>query len=148
MLQKGNWVGQYTFGNPAHNKLRGFEHTTFHVDVTSVNKNNFIGRVQDDLSTGGTEGIGEISGKVTGKLVEFVKQMPIMTLFSSKTGARITQNRKHSKIYYSGIISDDGKSISGNWKFRFSIIWIGFIPYFSRGEGGTWKMVLVEQENE
>lgn len=135
-------MGQYTFANPAHNQLRGFEQTTFYVDLTCVDKNEFTGRVQDDLSTGGTEGIGEISGKIRGKRVEFVKQMPVMTLIASETGARITQNRKHSKIYYSGTIAEDGKSMSGSWKFRFAIIWIGLVPYISRGVGGTWKMAL------
>ncbi|MBJ6111721.1 hypothetical protein JAO73_22050 [Hymenobacter sp. BT523] len=145
MLQKGRWIGQYTFSNQVYNEMRGFEHTAFTIDIDDSSGNSFAGRVQDDLTTGGTEGIGEIIGKVNGDVVEFVKQMPIMTLLFSDSGESRTYNRKHNNIYYSGRLSENGKSISGSWKFKFSIIWIGFIPYFSKAVGGTWNMQLVEE---
>ena len=66
MIQKGHWLGSYTFDNPAHNKARGFDKTNFEIEILNIDGNNFFGKVQDDLATGGTEGIGDVTGKVTG----------------------------------------------------------------------------------
>ncbi|MDO7853847.1 hypothetical protein [Hymenobacter convexus] len=142
MIQPGHWKGQYTFGNPAHNKLRGFELTTFYIDITSVDGHQFSGTVEDDLSTGGTEGIGEITGKVSGDFIEFVKQMPVKTVIEAD-GRRSTYNKKHRKLYYSGKMAADGKSISGSWRFRSELIWVGLVPHVSEPVGGTWSMALV-----
>lgn len=142
MIQTGHWKGQYTFANPAHNKLRGFELTTFYIEITGVNGPKFAGTVHDDLATGGTEGTGEIAGKVSGDVVEFVKQMPVKTLIG-ENGRRKTYSKKHSKLYYSGRMAADG-SISGSWRFRSELIWIGLIPHLSEPVGGTWNMRLME----
>jgi hypothetical protein len=144
MLQKGHWTGQYTFDNQAHNNMRGFDQTTFNIEIISVTNGKFSGKVQDDLSTGGTEGVGEIIGTITCDHIEFVKQMPVMTLLVDKKGTRKTFNRKHRKIYYSGVFSKDFKSISGHWKFRFGFIWFGIIPIPIIPSKGRWTMTLKE----
>jgi hypothetical protein len=144
MIEIGHWVGQYKFYKEAHQKMSGFESTNFEIEITKVDNNNFIGKVQDDLSTGGTEGIGEIIGKVTGEKIEFFKQMPIMTLLIGKDGTRKTLNKKHRKIYYQGIFSSDRKSISGHWRFKFGFIWFGLIPIPVNPTKGTWTMKLKE----
>ena len=144
MIKIGYWIGQYKFDKEVHQKMTGFGHTNFEIEIISVDNNLFQGKVKDDLTTGGTEGIGEIQGKVTGDIVEFVKQMPIMTLLIGKDGTRKTLNRKHRKIYYSGTFSSDKKSISGHWRFKFGFIWFGLIPIPVTQTGGTWTMKLKE----
>jgi hypothetical protein len=144
MIHKGNWIGHYTFDNPAYNRIRGFEETIFDIEIIYVDQNNFTSKVQDDLSTGGTEGIGEIVGKVIGDKVAFVKQMPVLTLLTGKNQARKSFNKNHRKIYYSGRFSEDKKSISGQWRFKFGFIFIGLIPIPVIPSKGTWTMTLID----
>ena len=144
MIEKGLWIGQYKFDKKTHQETTGFESTNFEIEITKVDNNNFIGKVHDDLTTGGTEGIGEIVGKVLDENIQFVKQMPIMTLLIGKEGTRKTYNKKHRKIYYSGTFSGDRKSISGHWRFKFGFIWFGLIPIPVTPSKGTWTMKLKE----
>lgn len=88
MIKTGHWIGYYKFDKKIHQDMSGFPQTNFDIEITSVDKNNFIGKVLDDLSTGGTEGVGEITGNVVGENVHFIKQMPIMTLMIGKDGTR------------------------------------------------------------
>ena len=142
MIQKGHWVGHYTFDNQVYNKIRGFEQTNFDIEILSVDSNKFIGKVEDDLSTGGTEGIGEITGNVSGENIEFVKQMPVMTILIDKKDTRKTFNKKHRKIYYSGKFSKDRQSITGRWRFKFGFVLFGLIPVPMAPSKGTWTMTL------
>ncbi len=142
MIQKGHWFGYYTFDNPAHNKARGFEKTNFDVEILRVENNSFMGKVQDDFSTGGTEGTGDIIGKVTGDNVAFVKQMPVMTILVDKKGTSKTFNRKHKNIFYSGKFSEDRKTISGIWRFKFGFIFLGILPVPIIPAKGKWMMTL------
>ena len=119
MIEKGQWIGQYKFDKEVYQRMIGFDSTNFEIEITAVDNNTFVGKVKDDLTTGGTEGIGEIVGKISGEKIEFIKQMPIMTLLIGKGGTRKTFKKKHRKIYYSGTFSSDGKSINGQWKFKF-----------------------------
>lgn len=144
MIKIGHWIGQYTFDKEVHQKMIGFDKTNFEIEITNIDNNNFYGKVQDDLTTGGSEGIGEIKGKLTGDTVEFVKQMPVMTLMIDKNGTRKILNKKHPKIYYSGNFSNDRKSISGQWRSKFGFIWFGFIPIPIPPTKGTWTMKLIE----
>jgi hypothetical protein len=144
MIKIGHWIGHYKFDKEAHQKMTGFDSTNFEIEITHLDKNIFFGTVKDDLFTGGTEGIGEVHGKVKGDIVEFVKQMPVMTLLVDKVGTRKTLNKKHRKIYYSGTFSSDKKSISGQWRFKFGFIWSGLIPIPVIPTKGTWTMKLTE----
>tara|TARA_R110002167_G_scaffold79828_2_gene219852 strand:- start:1198 stop:1632 length:435 start_codon:yes stop_codon:yes gene_type:complete len=143
MIQLGNWSGNYSFLNPEINKIRGFEKTNFSIKITAVEKNKFTGRIQDDLTTGGTEGVGEIIGQINNNKVEFVKKMPIMTILVDSKGTRKTYNKKHRPIYYSGEFSIDKKTVTGTWRFKFGFIWIGIIPIPVKPSKGTWSMTLV-----
>ncbi len=143
-MVKGNWKGQYKYDNKVHQKLTGFEATNFEIDIVDVNNGEFTGNVLDDATTRGMDGVGEIVGKVISNNVEFVKQMPVMTVVDTK-GIRRTLNKKHRKIYYSGTFSEDGKKISGVWRFKFGFIWIGLIPVPVRPGTGTWQMSLTEE---
>ena len=144
MIQKGSWNGYYSFSNQEINKARGFDNTNFEIIISTLNANEFTGTVQDDLNTGGTQGIGEVAGKVEGDKIEFVKRMPIMTLLVDKKGTIKTMNKKHRPIYYSGQFLSDKKTISGTWKFKFGFIWFGIIPVPIIPAKGTWTMSLKE----
>ncbi|HUM98772.1 MAG TPA: hypothetical protein PK275_13025 [Chitinophagaceae bacterium] len=144
MIKVGQWIGQYKFDKETHQKITGFDSTNFVIEIINVDSNCFRGNVHDDLTTGGTEGIGGIQGEVTGDIVKFVKQMPVMTLILGKNKTKKTLNRKHRKIYYSGKFSDDKKSISGHWRFKFGFIWFGLIPIPVAPTRGTWTMKLKE----
>jgi len=140
MIKTGHWAGQYKFDKEVHQKMTGFDSTNFDIEITSVDNNNFIGKVQDDLTTGGTEGVGEIVGKISGDKIAFVKQMPILTVMIDKNGTRKTFNKRHKKIYYSGTFSRDKTTIKGKWKFKFGFIWVGLIPFPVLPSYGTWTM--------
>ena len=125
--------------------MKGVDATNFEITVTSTEGDRFNGSVQDDLTTGGTEGIGKIVGKISGDKIEFIKQMPVMTLMVDKKGTRKTFNRKQRKIYYTGVFSNDRKTITGQWQFKFGFIWIGIIPIPVQANKGTWVMHLTEK---
>ena len=142
MISKGYWTGSYTFQNKQHQFMLRHEQTNFEIIIQTSEQDLFTGIVQDDLSTGGTAGIGEIKGKVRGDKIEFTKQMPIMTLLIDRKGTRKTINKKHRKIYYSGTFSQDKKSLSGEWKFKFGFIWMGIFPVPIIPTNGNWTMQL------
>jgi len=145
MISHGTWKGQYKYDDKFHQKLKGVDATNFEIIITSTEGDRFNGSVQDDLTTGGTEGIGEIVGKISGDKIEFIKQMPVMTVMVDKKGTRKTFNRKQRKIYYTGVFSNDRKTITGQWQFKFGFIWIGIIPIPVQANKGTWAMHLTEK---
>jgi hypothetical protein len=140
MIQIGKWTGHYSFIDQKVNKIRGYEKTLFEIEILTVNDNTFTGKIQDDLITGGTEGVGEILGKIIGDRIDFVKLMPIMTLLIDNKGTRKTLNKKHRPIYYTGQFSSDGQTVSGTWRFKFGFVWIGIIPVPVKASKGMWTM--------
>ena len=147
MIQLGQWTGHYSFMDEKINKIRGYEKTFFEIEILSVNNNEFAGKIQDDLTTGGTEGIGQVSGKIVGDRIDFVKLMPVMTLIVDRKGTRKTLNRKHRPIYYSGQFSSDGQTISGTWRFKFGFVRIGIIPIPFLPSKGIWSMTRKNESN-
>ena len=143
MIEKGKWEGTYSYNNRVHQELKGVEGTKFEINITALDNGNFTGTVQDDLATGGTEGIGEIIGHVNGNQIHFVKQMPVMTMINLD-GTRKTFNKKHRKIYYTGTFSDDGKTVSGEWRFKFGFTFVGLLLIIGAANKGTWTMKLAE----
>lgn len=143
-MKLGHWIGQYKYDKEKDQKLIGFDSTFFEIEITKVDNNNFYGIVQDDLTTGGSEGIGEIYGKINNDKIEFIKQMPVVSLIVGENGERETLNQKHPKVYYSGTFSSDKKTISGQWRFKFGFIWLGIIPFPIMPTKGTWTMKLKE----
>jgi hypothetical protein len=144
MIKKGSWKGLYKYNNKVHLELKGVEGTKFEIDITKIDNDHFTGTVQDDLATGGTEGVGEISGHVTSNQVYFVKQMPVLTTLNPRDGTRKTFNKKHRKIYYTGTFSDDGKTISGEWKFKAGFTLVGLLLIIGSANKGIWTMTLTE----
>ncbi|MDF2456549.1 MAG: hypothetical protein K0R51_2542 [Cytophagaceae bacterium] len=140
MIQTGQWTGHYSFKDEEINKIRGFEKTFFTIEILTVNDHAFTGKVQDDLTTGGTEGIGTIAGSIQGDRMDFVKSMPVMTLLVDRKGTIKTYNKKHRPIFYSGQFSSDGQTVSGTWRFKFGFVWIGIIPVPMMPSSGFWSM--------
>ena len=120
--------------------MADFEKPTFEIEILSVNDNAFTGKIHDDLTTGGTEGVGEISGKIIGERIDFVKLMPVMTFLIDRKGTKKNCNKKHRPIYYTGQFSSDGQTISGTWRFKFGFVWIGIIPVPVIPSKGIWSM--------
>jgi hypothetical protein len=144
MIEKGNWKGLYKYHNKVHQELKGVDGTKFEIDITKIDNGHFAGTIQDDLATGGTEGVGEITGHVIGNQMYFVKQMPVLTVLILRDGTRKTFNKKHRKIYYTGTFSDDGKTVSGQWKFKFGFTLVGLLLIIGKANKGTWTMTLTE----
>lgn len=86
------------------------------------------------------EGVGEINGTIKGNRFDFVKLMPIMTLIVDKNGTRQTYNKKHRPIFYTGLFSSDGQTVSGTWRFKLGVIWFGIVPILTLPSKGTWTM--------
>jgi hypothetical protein len=143
MIAKGKWTGHYKYDRKSVEELRGIDQTGFEIEIVSTNNEFFTGTVRDDQKTGGTEGIGEINGKVTGSRIEFIKQMPVLTVLVQK-GTRKTYNKKHPPIYYTGTLSDDRKTVSGQWRINFGFIWVGILPVPMMPMKGSWTMSLAE----
>ncbi|MGN6421508.1 MAG: hypothetical protein ACTHMC_28600 [Pseudobacter sp.] len=139
-MKIGIWTGFYSFSDGEINKIRGFLNTNFDIQILTFNDNEFTGTVQDDLATGGTEGIGEIHGKIQGNRVDFVKIMPVMTLIVDRKGTRKTLKKKHRPIFYTGNLSENGHTVTGTWKIKFGFVWLGIIPVPIRASRGVWTM--------
>lgn len=142
MIAIGIWQGRYKYDNRVLQQKTGVNGTNFTIVITDTDSQHFSGTVQDDLATGGTEGIGEITGSLNGTEVEFIKQMPVMTTFDGRTGERQTQNKKHPKIYYNGTLSNDGKLITGHWKFKPNFLVVAIMFLLGIKNSGTWVMEL------
>lgn len=142
MLSK-KWRGNYTYNNNIAQKAIGFDKTNFEIEIISFESNKFTGKVADDKNSGGMPGVGIISGSVNGKKIEFIKKMPQMSVISNNK-LRTIPSKKHRPIYYSGIISEDSKSISGEWKFKFGIGFNGFTPMIFLPTSGLWSMNATE----
>lgn len=146
-IQIGKWQGTYTFDDKRVNLARGFDHTAFVIEITTLHGNQFTGTVQDDPNTGGMEGIGTITGHVDKDRIQFVKQMPVMTLLMNKQGLRKKLPKKHRPIYYSGTLSEDRSSAEGSWKFKPGIVWMGLFPMPMVTSTGKWSMRLETKSN-
>lgn len=133
----GNWTGTYKYlGKRIPEEIRCRE-TKFKIEIIEFNGNYFYGTVQDDLETGGMKGIGKIVGNVKNGILEFVKEMPIQSVYMPD-GSKIEEGKPHRKIYYSGKIIGD--QIEGIWKFKFGIGKVNNrLVIFPRSKG-TWRM--------
>ncbi|GGH83092.1 hypothetical protein GCM10011379_57960 [Filimonas zeae] len=142
MIQIGQWKGYYSYSGEKVNKFRQFENTLFDIEILTVNGNFFTGKVQDDLGTGGTEGVGDITGQIKGNGIDFVKRMPVLTFIVDEKGTRKTFNKKHPPIFYTGEFTNDGQTVNGTWRFKFCFVWLGIIPIPIMPIKGAWSMTL------
>ena len=132
----GTWTGTYKYKtkNPTLSKRE----TLFTLTITENDGENFKGIVFDDSETGGTKGQGTIIGTIKNGNIEFVKQMPILTLITKK-GRKIEAPKEHNPIYYKGILNSD-QTFEGEWKIKGGITINKYVFAFGFGTTGTWKM--------
>lgn len=133
----GSWKGTYTYDIPEEYK----DERTQEVEFNSVNKNQFIGTVEDNPSTGGTPGIGNIIGSFNDYELSFEKNMPIHARIESDGSHTIDKSKKHPTLIYSGVFSRSKKIITGTWRFKKKIlVWKGIIPFLVIPGTGTFSM--------
>lgn len=140
LIMKGRWSGFYQYDKEAVRKAVGHDRTFFAIKIDVFDGRNFSGEVQDDVTTGGMTEKGKIFGFVEKGEVYFEKYMPNYQTRDPKTGERISFNRKHPALYYTGILSDDERRVEGKWRFKNQVgLLAGFIP-FPVSVKGTWMM--------
>lgn len=134
---KGNWTGTYQYlSKRIPEEFRNRE-TKFKIEIMEFDGCHFSGTVQDDLETGGMKGVGKIVGKVKNGIVEFVKEMPIQSVYMPD-GSKIEEDKPHRKIYYSGHILNN--QIEGVWRFKFGFGKVNNrLVIFPRSKG-TWQL--------
>jgi hypothetical protein len=88
--------------------------------------------------------MGEVTGKISGDEMSFVKQMPVMTMRLLSTGERKLRNKKHGAIYYTGVFSADRKVVEGQWRIKARFVWFGIIPMRVNPGSGSWEMRIVD----
>ncbi len=141
----GTWKGTYTYNLPEEYKDQRTQEVAFEIVINSVNKNQFKGTVKDDLSTGGTPGIGSINGSFNDYELSFEKNMPVHARVEKDRSHTIDKNKKHPAILYSGEFSRSKKRITGTWRFKNKVlVWKGIIPLWILPGTGSFSM---EKEN-
>jgi hypothetical protein len=137
----GTWKGTYTYDIPEEYRDERTQKVEFEIVINSVNKNQFIGTVEDNLSTGGTPGIGNINGSFNDYELLFEKNMPIHARIENDGSHTIDENKKHPTIIYSGEFSRSKKIIKGTWRFKKKVlVWKGIIPLWILPGTGTFSM--------
>jgi hypothetical protein len=135
-ITKGHYTGFYKYNKERIQKIIAHDKTLFFIDINDTDGEKFSGTIQDDINTGGTPGIGTITGKINGDKIFFVKQMPIAAIITNDVQKNF--NKKHRKIYYDGIKSDG--IFKGTWKLKFGFIFFGLLPILIAETRGTWEM--------
>lgn len=130
------WTGTYRYNT----KIPAFmgRETGFTITITEHDGIRFKGTVVDDPETGGMKGQGTITGKVEGGKIEFVKQMPVLTM-ADKEGRKYEIAKKHRPVYYRGIVVSE-QHFEGEWKIKGGLTWNRFVIGFGLGTKGTWKI--------
>jgi len=128
---KGTWLGYYKHKSKLLPENIRDRFTKFKIIIDEFDGIKFKGTVEDDITTGGTQGTGVIEGLKRGNEISFIKKMPVETMVLP-SGKIKTTNKKHPKIYYSGIISTNENEVKRSWKFKLGIIWVGTIQHSER----------------
>jgi hypothetical protein len=133
---KGHYKGYYEYDKKNLQKGVTGGVTFFFADITETDGSRFSGTIQDDVFTGGTPGIGTISGELKGDRITFIKQMPVASFIVD--GQMKTLDRKHPEIYYEAI--KDDRKFSGTWKIRSGFFRDGLLLMLRAKTTGTWEM--------
>jgi len=132
----GKYKGYFKYDKQELQEQIKHNQTYFNIEITNFENDKFHGIVEDEVGTGGAIGKGTIKGEKKGDKIFFIKEMPTATFF--KNGEIKTYKRKHPKIYYSGIISEN--IIEGVWKIKFNIMINGLMILLGATTTGTWQM--------
>jgi len=137
---RGTWQGSYEYEHPP---LTAVDFTMVIDDVQGA---RFSGTVKDHEETGGTPGVGRISGKVVDDGVVFTKQMPIYCGRDENLRRIVDPNKKHPKLFYTGEFAPSNRVLYGNWRFKYGWMWRGWIPYRVSYGSGRWSMRKVNDQ--
>jgi len=78
------------------------------------------------------------------KGLHFLLINPDLSLhFIDKNRTRKTLNRKQRKIHYTGTFSENKKTITGQWRFKFGFVFIGMTLALTKAGHGTWTITLI-----
>jgi hypothetical protein len=146
-METGLYKGSYQFNNERIGRQRGFEKTYFTIVITDSDGHSFNGWVEDDLSTGGMEGRGTVSGKLYSDGIEFVKNMPYLSIIredsaTGEYGQMIDKTKKHEPIYYDGV-EIENNHYGGKWAFKYGVLMQVAVWLMGAKMGGTWEMSKV-----
>jgi hypothetical protein len=133
---KGHYKGYYEYDKHGIQKNVPHGVTFFFVDITETDGKKFTGTIQDDIFTGGTPGIGTISGELKGDKITFIKQMPVATFLVD--GQMKNFDKNHPEIYYTGIRTE--RKFAGTWKIKFGFFRVGLLLLLGARTTGTWEM--------
>lgn len=134
---EGTWRGSYQYSWPEDFEGEKTIEVSFTIGIDRVAGQSFFGKVEDDLESGGTPGLGTIKGRYSDNGIEFEKQMPVYATIDEKGNRVFNEKKKHPVIIYTGDFSRSKMIISGTWKFKKAVwLWKGIMPYrVSAGEG-------------
>ncbi|WP_196889425.1 hypothetical protein [Aureivirga sp. CE67] len=135
---KGIWKGTYWFTSNVHDSVKK-NRTEFEITIENDDNSKISGTIFDNIETGGTRGIGTISGTVKGNKIKFVKRMPIKTIIFPN-GEKIEKKEPHSPIYYEGSLNNETNEFEGTWKFKRRITIINGKLGYTPETKGAWKM--------
>ena len=135
---EGKWIGKYWFLGNVPNSLKGRK-TEFELTIENYKDLKISGTVFDVLKTGGTSGVGKISGSIKEKKIRFVKRMPVKTTIFFN-GDRVEENKPHRPIYYEGTINYESNTIEGTWRFKKGIGFLNGKLVIYPGTKGNWEM--------
>ncbi len=135
---KGKWIGKYWYSGKVPDFLKNRK-TEFEIVIEDFQNSKVLGKVSDNLETGGTSGVGSISGEIKGNNIKFTKIMPVKTTVF-EDGTKLEEEKPHRPIYYSGIIDTATNSIKGTWKFKKGIGFINGRLVIYPGTKGEWEM--------
>ena len=141
MNLQGIWKGFYQYNNKRLPESYSTSITGFTIEIKSFDGKNFEGTVFDDLESGGTRGIGTITGKIKNNKISFVKKMPVSTIVYPD-GTVVEEDKPHRNIYYQGIL--EHKVFKGTWRFKFGISFRGGIFLYPASKG-TWQMEKTDE---
>ena len=135
MKLDGEWTGTIIFG-----KLYGaWQNRILHFDMTiTQTREEFKGKAIDTDGLGVHPDPATIEGNFDGNVITFVKQYPSFHYFEDGV-TKIDPRSKPPKVIYQGVYLEAMGIFVGEWKFKPSWLWWGFIPYPARGSG-TWAM--------
>jgi len=66
--------------------------------------------------------------------------MPVLAIFGRDHRFKLMPEKRHRDIFYTGTVSADGRSMSGQWKMKLGFGFIGFSPAIFFPSSGTWEM--------
>jgi hypothetical protein len=140
----GTWEGAYEYDLPDIFEKKYFPKVRFTITITEVKGNTFIGTVEDNVSDGGMEDIGQIEGKFTATTIQFLKTMPFLVEKDQYGKNHLDKTKKHPILIYNGAFSRSKNNISGDWIFKPKTRFFGLIKLANSMDKGTFTMHKVE----